>query len=288
MKAQFKNLDTLQVVGFVISAGVSAALLVVGQDTVASLTLGFVLAALTQLFDLQKRHGDSEERILQASTLSETLFHDEWLLKHTRQIVEAYQSVNKGEVQREFFLEKARTAIDDCSSILVGLSKGHVSITREEQMVVLEELLRTARAQARGVSYIAFREWWQTQVGKSYLQENERAVNKGIHIIRIFVAPKDRFHELKELVIEHRKAGVEVYVAIEEEQPPELLESYLIVDESIVSKSQIILGGQFQRANVTADPYEVKKMIHNFNWLLRNSRKAEDVFQFEPVSAQSA
>ncbi len=288
MKAQFKNLDILQIVGFIISAGVSAALLVAGQDTVASLILGFVLTALTQLFDLQKRHSDSEERILQASALSETLFRNEWLLKHIRQIVEDYQSVNKGEVQREFFLEKARTAIDDCASTLAGLSKGHVSITREEQMVVLEELLRTARVQARGVSYIAFTEWWQTQVGKNYLQENERAVKKGIHITRIFVAPKDRFDELKELVVEHCEAGIEVYVAIEENQPPELLESYLIVDESIVSKSQIILGGQFQRANVTADPYEVKKMIHNFNWLLRNSRKAEEVFPSEPVSTQSA
>lgn len=95
MRAQFKNLDTLQIIGFIISAGVSAALLVAGQDTVASLTLGFVLAALTQLFDLQKRYSDSEERILQASALSKVLFRDEWLLKHIRQIVEDYQLVNK-------------------------------------------------------------------------------------------------------------------------------------------------------------------------------------------------
>ncbi len=287
MKAQFKNLDTLQIVGFIISAGVSAVLLIVGQDTVASLTLGFILAALTQLFDLQKRHSDSEERILQASALSEALFRDEWLLKHIQQIVEDYQLVNKSKVQSEFFLEKARTAINDCSSTLAGLSKGHVSTTREEQMVVLEELLRTARVQARGVSYITFREWWQSQIGKSYLQENARSVQRGVHITRIFIVPKSRLQEVKDLVIEHRKAGVEVYIAIEEEQPSELLESYLIIDDSIVSKSQIVLGGQFQKADVTADPYEVKKMIRNFNWLLRNSRKPEDVFQFEQ-SQQSA
>jgi hypothetical protein len=286
MKAQFKNLDTLQIVGFIISAGVSAVLLIAGQDTVSSLTLGFVLAAFTQLFDLQKRHSDSEERILKASALSEALFRDEWLLKRIRQIVEDYQSVNKSEVQREFFLEKARVAIEDCSNTLAGLSKGRVTITREEQMVVLEELLRTAHMQARAVSYITFGEWWQTPVGKSYLQENERAVKRGVHIIRIFVAPKNRINELKELVIEHLKAGVEVYVAIEEEQPLELLESYLIVDESVVSKSQIILGGQFQKAYITAEPYEVQKMIHNFNWLLRNSRKAEDMFRL--MQAQSA
>lgn len=73
MKAQFRNLDTLQVVGFVISVSVSAALLIAGQDTVASITLGFVLATLTRLFDLQKRHSDSEERVFQASALSEAV-----------------------------------------------------------------------------------------------------------------------------------------------------------------------------------------------------------------------
>ncbi|MGC8799887.1 MAG: hypothetical protein ACP5UR_06545 [Chloroflexus sp.] len=74
-------------------------------------------------------------------------------------------------------------------------------------------------------------------------------------------------------------------MAIEEEQPPELLESYLIIDDAIVSKSQLILGGQFQRAIVTADSHEVKKMIHNFHWLLRNSRKVEDVFGSKSASA---
>lgn len=281
MNAQFKNLDALQIVGFIISASVSALLLVTGQDTVASLSLGFVLAALTQLFDLQKRHADSEGRILQANILSAASLRDEWLLKHIRQIVEDYQLVNRNKVQQEFFLEGARATIDECSSVLTGLSKNHMSITREEQMVVLEELLRKARKQAWGVSYISFKEWWQTQVGKSYLQENERAAQRGIHIVRIFIAPRDRLHEMKELVIEHRIAGIEVFVAFEEEQPPELLESYLIVDESIVSKSQIILGGQFQRANITAELYEVKKMIRNFNWLLKNSRKAEEVFDLE-------
>jgi hypothetical protein len=281
MKSSFKNLDALQIVGFVISVIVSVALLVAGQDTVASITLGFVLAALTQLFDLQKRHSDSEERILQANALGQALYRDEWLLNQVQQIVDSFQLVNKGEIRREFFTEKARAAIIECTNTLSGLSKGRVSITHEEQMVVLAELLRTAREQARAVSYIDFEKWWHSEIGMSYLRENEKAVKKGIHIKRIFVAPRDRVHELEELINEHYRVGVEVWVAIQEEQPNELLESYLIVDESIVSKSHLMLGGQFQGAYVTADPYEVKKMIHNFNWLLRNSRKAEDVFQFK-------
>lgn len=285
MKSSFKNLDAFQIVGFVISAIVSVALLVAGQDTVASITLGFVLAALTQLFDLQKRHSDSEERTLQANALGQALYRDEWLLNQVQQIVDGFQSVNKGEIRREFFVENARAAISECRNTLSGLSKGHISITHEEQMVVLAELIRTAHEQARAVSYIDFESWWHSEIGISYLLENERAVKGGIHIRRIFVASRDKIHELKELIYEHHRAGVEVWVAVQEEQPNELLESYLIVDESIVSKSHLMLGGQFQGAYVTADSYEVKKMIHNFNWLLHNSRKAEDVFQFKEKAA---
>lgn len=284
MRAHFKNLDTLQIVGFVISAGVSAILLVTGQDTISSITLGFVLAALTQLFDLQKRHSDSEERILQAGALSEALFRDEWFLVNIRQIVSDYFSVERRDVQRDFFLEKARNSIEECSMTLTELAKGRVTVTREEQMVVLEELLRTARVQARGVSYITFQNWWRTQVGRNYLLENERAIRKGIRITRIFISPRDRVQELRDLAVEHHKIGVDVYIAIEEEQPSELLESYLIVDDTIVSKSQIILGGQFQRAVITAEPHEVKKLIHNFNWLLRNSRRIEEVFDVKSAA----
>lgn len=115
-------------------------------------------------------------------------FRDEWLLKHVQQIVENYQSVNNSETQRDFFSEKARLAIDEGS-------KGRISVTREEQMVVLEELLRTARTQARGVSYIAFKDRWHTQVGRNYSRENERAVRNGIRITRIFISPRDRVKE---------------------------------------------------------------------------------------------
>jgi hypothetical protein len=60
-----KNLDTIQIIGFALSAIVSIVLLIARQDTVASITLGFVLAILIQLFDLQKRHADSQEQVLQ-------------------------------------------------------------------------------------------------------------------------------------------------------------------------------------------------------------------------------
>lgn len=74
MKLKYTALDTFQIVGFVVSVAISVGLVVSGQDTVASVTLGLVLGTLTQLFDLQIRHSASEERLLQANALSRALY----------------------------------------------------------------------------------------------------------------------------------------------------------------------------------------------------------------------
>ena len=96
MKHQPKILDTFQIVGFLISSAISIGFILAGQDTVPSVTLGLILGVLTQLFDLQIRHSDSEQRLLQSNILSHTLYQDEWLLKHIQQIIENYQSVRSG------------------------------------------------------------------------------------------------------------------------------------------------------------------------------------------------
>lgn len=285
MKAQLKNLDAFQIAGFILSLVVSIALLVAQQDTITSITLGLVLATLTQLFDMQKRHSDSEERILQANALSQTLYRDEFLLTQVQKIVDSYQAANKGEIQRnsfaKFFADKARTAIIECAKTLAELSKGHVTITRLEQTVILEELLQMAHEKARAVSHISYEWWWRSPIGESYLRENEKAIRKGITITRIFIVPRAKIDELKNLIYEHHQAGVDVWIAIQEEQSPELLGVYLIVDESIVSKTQLGFDGQFRGAYITVEPYEIESAIRDFNWLLRGSRRAEEVYHFK-------
>ena len=74
MKSPFKNLDTVQIIGFIASGIISIGFLLAGQDPITSVILGFVLAALTQGFDIQKRLSDSEERLLIVSALSRKLY----------------------------------------------------------------------------------------------------------------------------------------------------------------------------------------------------------------------
>lgn len=82
MKSKRSILDTFQIVGFVISTFISIGLMILNQDKVASVTIGLVLAILTQLFDLQIRNSHFEEQVLEANALSRKLYQDEVLLKN--------------------------------------------------------------------------------------------------------------------------------------------------------------------------------------------------------------
>jgi hypothetical protein len=95
MKPRAQLIDVFQIVGFVVSIVISIGLIVIGQDTIPSVTLGLVLAILTQLFDMQMRQSSSEERILKAGLLNQSLYKDEWLLRQIQQIVDSYIIVKK-------------------------------------------------------------------------------------------------------------------------------------------------------------------------------------------------
>ena len=83
METKPKLLDTFQIVGFILSTLISVILVIANQDTIQSIALGLILATLTQLFDLQIRNAEAENRIIQASALNKAIYSIRLLTKHT-------------------------------------------------------------------------------------------------------------------------------------------------------------------------------------------------------------
>ncbi len=94
MKSLFKNIDALQIIGFLLSIALAFLLWNAAgrQEPISSITLGLVLAALTQGFDLQKRIKDSEERLLKANSLNQELQRNDWFHEQIQNIVSDYLS----------------------------------------------------------------------------------------------------------------------------------------------------------------------------------------------------
>ena len=122
MESRSKLVDTFQIVGFAISTTVAILLVVAQVDPMQSTLMGLMLAVFTQLFDLQLRYSKSEERILQANTLSQSLYHDTELLNKVRQIVDDYYSIMDGWF--DLYKTRAEHAMSDCHRVLRSMSGG--------------------------------------------------------------------------------------------------------------------------------------------------------------------
>ena len=145
MESKPKVLDTFQIVGFVISSAISIVMIFSGQDTVASVSLGVGLAALTQLFDLQLRHRASEERLLTSNALSKVLYRDEWLLSNVQQIVTEYKTVENSWFR--LFNLRANDSIMECKNVLHTMAEGYIIVDPQGRYAYGTEGFRTAHAE---------------------------------------------------------------------------------------------------------------------------------------------
>jgi hypothetical protein len=268
----FKNLDTLQVVGLFLSVAVAILTWVLSpsKDPIPSITLGFVLAILTQGLDLQKRLNDAEERLLQANALSQKLQHDEWLQEQIQHITNDHLAV-KG-VWFDVFKLRADEAINECRKTLHGMAEGHLTIQSGGPYSAGSYTVPKTKKSAKAVAAIDDA-YWRTSEAESYVSENTEAVRRGVKFVRVFTYPTATLREMVDILEKHQSLGIEVYVAPAERLPKDLNEDYLILDDRLVFRTEPT--GQTQR--VTIDKAEVEQDVKRFDTLLRHAKKLDDV-----------
>jgi flagellar biosynthesis protein FliQ len=270
-----KRIDPIIVWGVVISILVSIIMVLIGQDMALSFIVGLLVTIIALILDLQ-HNAKSNEKLLQEMLV---LYEDPWLYETIKEISTGYEKV-KFNMNAPFFLDKSRNVLQTCAKEITNLAKGNLTVAELDQIANLTDLLHRTKAQARAVSYVTF-DWWYTEAGQKYIQEHADLVKNGMRITRIFITPENRLEDLKNIVIQQCKIGIDVWIAFEEKVEPDLLETYIIIDDNIVSKSRIILGGRLRGSNVTANRQEVMEAIHSFNLLLNSSRRAEKLFQLD-------
>lgn len=258
------------VIGTSLSILVGIVLFLIGEDSISALLVTLVGIVISLLLEIISKLQHNE-------IVLDSLSKDPWLHKVVQEISVSYIKVRDGTRDR-FFLERGNKALEDCARILMDLSKCHLFVTQLEENVILPELILRTKKEARAVSHISLLPKWSGEFGHKYLQSNAEVIARNRKITRIWIVPKASTDSVKELVIKQCAVGINVRIAIEEEQPDELIDSYLIVDEDIVSQSQIIPGGRRQSALITNDPREVQDFIRRFEALVRSSKGVEEVF----------
>jgi hypothetical protein len=263
----------ITVVGTGLSIVIAFLLVLFGDDDISSLNVGLIGIVISLLLDIITRLHHNE-------MVLDNLSKDPWLHKVVQEIGVSYIKVRDG-TRDSFFLESGQSALEDCAKILMDLSKGHLFVTQLDESVILPKLILKAKKEVRAASHVSLLEWWTKEWGRKYLQTNAVVIERKRKITRVWIVPKASTASLRELVIEQCALGINVRIAIEEDQPDELIDSYLIVDKDIVSQSQIIPGGRRRRARITEDPREVQDFIRRFEALVKNSKGVKEVFGVE-------
>lgn len=270
MKSLLKNIDTIQLGGFLISGFVALTLVFTGHDAISSSLLGFVLAILTQLFDMQKRQGDSEERILRSSALSQTLYKDEWLLSRVEQIVQDYDKVK--EKWFEGFRLRAASAINDCHDTIHGLAENYMTVSDKSPFSFGVLGIQYAEKTIKAVTLSDSR-FWDGVYGENYLNSNHEVVKRGVKIVRVFMNSADTLRGMESSIRKQHEMGIDVYVLATEDVPKQLHDDVVIMDERYLNKTEFTGSGKVKEWRISIDPIEVEQASRKFDAVLRAARK---------------
>jgi hypothetical protein len=275
VETKSRVIDTFQIVGFAISTGVAIALVVMQVDPMQSTVVGLMLAILTQLFDLQLRHSSSEERVLQANALSQTLYRDPELLSKVRQLVEDYYSLKNGWF--DLFKVRAEDAVSECHSILRSMAGGTMEPRSQYSLTVAG--FKSARTSLKQVTDFAAIKDAVEGVRDWYLKSWTEVAQRGVRMTMVLVLSREDLEELKDVLVQTRADAMPIgtYIALSDELPTELDENYLIVDDRVVSFSERRADGTLGERTVSIIPVEVERMVKRFDQVLRYARPVQDV-----------
>jgi hypothetical protein len=274
MEVKRKLFDTFQIVGFAVSTILAIALAVAKLDPVQCTVIGLLLAVFTQLFDLQLRHTGSEERLLQASSLSGSLYRDPQLLNQVQHIVEDYYSIHAGWL--DLFKNRAEQLVTECHRILRSMAMGTMEPPAGNQFTLTVVGLNLAQKSIKQVTDYAAIKGAVQGIRGWYSKAWEETAARGVQMSMILICSRqdlqDMFAQVKTVI-----TPIGTFIAFSDEFPPELDENYLLVDDRVMSFSERRADGTLGERLISIVPTEVERMVKRYDQLLRYSRKAEDV-----------
>jgi hypothetical protein len=280
MQKHTRFINTFQIIGFSLSTAATLILLIARADPLISALFGLVLAILTQLFDLQLRHNASEERLLKATTLSQSLYHDDRLLGDIRHIVEDYDGV-----QKEWFAGfqlRAEEALQECHNTLHALAEGHMDVATHLSF----SLSLTGLGYAKH-SWKELLEWEALSASGEGLQQwltqaHVKASQRGIQIEHVLSVSRTAAPSMAKAVSRLMEHAATYSVIVRDELPVDLDENYLIMDDRAAAHLERTAGGGLRETQVTINPTEVERLVKHFGMVLVYARPLPDF-----IAAQS-
>jgi hypothetical protein len=214
----------------------------------------------------------TEERVLKASAITQSLYPDPWLLENIQEIVQSYQEIKTKSAWFDLFSQRAEDMISECRRVLHGMSEGYIVVQTGGLYSISPEVLAKVKKTIKAVAAVNDA-YWLTPESNTYLNSNYDAVKRKVKVVRVFTYPTNVLRGMVDILEKQQRLGIEIYIApIDENLPHDLNEDYLILDDKIISHAE-----QKNQEKISIDRAEVDRMAKQFEALLRHAKRLDEV-----------
>jgi hypothetical protein len=231
-----------------------------GNDSISGLTVGLLSTIITLLIDVVARIQKTEDSFATAAGLSKIL-SDETLGKSLRDIANSHEVIKKYNFPH--YAKLTLDVIDECKSRLREIASGSVVVQAKTPQAYGMIGFQQAKKDIK-VIHLGSMDFWKTDFGKKYFEQNRAARKHEVQITRIFVLTPDQAKENMDILKEHEKLGIRVVVI----NPDRLKYSFMIYDDRIVVDPDVDSSEEYKFERVVIDPTQVKKKVDEFELLV--------------------
>ncbi|HKZ86373.1 MAG TPA: hypothetical protein VJ793_22310 [Anaerolineae bacterium] len=269
LKQVTRWLDPILLIGLFVSLSVGVGMVLTGNDTLSGLTIGLLSTIITLLIDIVARIQKAEDSFVNMAGLSQVL-SDEAIGKALRDIADSYDATRK--INFEHYGKIASATIDECRSKLHELASGSVTVQARTPQAYGVLGFQQASKDIK-VIHIDSMDFWNKDFGRKYFDLNRATLKRGVQITRIFALTSEEARDYTDILKEHEKAGIRVFVV----RPDRVDHAFMIFDNRVVVDLDVDVNNDFKLERVVIDPTQVKKKVEEFEHLItRYARTIKD------------
>jgi hypothetical protein len=185
---------------------------------------------------------NSRFETLEALGINKHLSHDPKLKEVLYQLTEYYIGTKSCSTET-LFGEVAKERLDQCRETLADLANGRFKTTESVRLYqMFAKIDDLPGGSINALTWLSQRgsktSWWRDAEGKNYLEKQKKAIaERNVTITRIIIVSNQTNDDLKHLIEEQLKIGIQVKIIREDRLDKELRANFLICDDNWVTES---------------------------------------------------
>jgi hypothetical protein len=256
----FRWLDPILLIGIFISITIAVGMVLSGNDTLSGLMVGLLSTIITLIIDqIAKTHKLAD--LYTKSHDYSILLSDEIIKNFVQKIAKNYDFVKK--YNFELYKKIADIALSKCEEKLREIASGSISVEAasgfEHGMLVVRQATKDIKT-----IHIGSMEFWKSDFGKNYFEINRAAIKSGVTITRLFGLTSDSVASSIEILKDHQKAGINVYII----NPERIDHEFSIIDNRIWIDFSTDESRDCSGEQIILVPEKVKMKVEEYEQLI--------------------